>query len=92
MVSTEPLVAITLVPVEVFGTMDCCLHGPDGDCPSKGYGLCDAVQGWSDCNRARGRIYRVEDLDGPREAGSTVTVYVPESEVAFFSKQFGDAE
>lgn len=69
------LVALELVPVEVFGT--------------DSYGLADAVQAWSDCNRARGRIYRVEDLTGPRVPGDTVTVYVRREDLPFFTRTFG---
>lgn len=51
----DDLVPLTLVPVEVFG------GEPDDD--TWGYGLMDAVPAWSDCNRADGRIYRVDDTD-----------------------------
>lgn len=50
-----------LIGVEVFGTDDCCEHGPDTDCPSKGYGLCDALAPHSDCNRARKWLLRPSD-------------------------------
>lgn len=43
-------VTVRLVPVEVFGADD-------------GYGLCDAVSSWSDCNRAEGFIFRADDID-----------------------------
>ena len=39
---------LKLVPVEVFGTED-------------GYGLMDSIEPWSDCNRADGHIYRIDD-------------------------------
>jgi hypothetical protein len=48
-----------LIPVQVFGTNECCEHGSMGagqDCPSTGFGLCDRFSshapGGSDCNRA----------------------------------------
>ena len=73
----EPLVKVALVPVEVFGADD-------------GYGLCDAVSPWSDCNRAYGHIYRRgEDSNARhREPGDTITVYVPQSELAKFEKRY----
>lgn len=57
----EDWIEIGLVRVEVFG-------GPD-ECPKCdarvpwGYGLCDVETfGMSDCNRASGHIFRVDDL------------------------------
>lgn len=100
MTAGSALVPLTLVPVEVFGCDDCCLHSPppyssrlaqDGECESAGYGLSDAVSGWSDCNRAVGKVYRVEDLDGAtREQGETVQVYVRPEDLPFFEKVFGE--
>jgi hypothetical protein len=80
----ERLVPITLVPVQVFGT-ECDTCEKD-----VGYGLMDAVSAWSDCNRAHGRIYRVDDaFSAPyREPDDVITVYVPESRVAWFEKRF----
>lgn len=84
------LVQITLVPVEVFGTDDCCTHF-DEDCKSQGYGIMDAVQAWSDCNRAIGRIYRVDDTDTKyRLPGETVKIWVDPADLPWFEKQFGD--
>lgn len=92
--SSSPLVPITLVPVEVFGG-DCDCHdehnyrGASNDCIGWAYGLMDAVSAWSDCNRASGRIYRVEDVPGHREPGDTITVYVPADQVEWFEKRHG---
>jgi hypothetical protein len=89
---------VRLVPVEVFGTDQCCYHGSqDEACDSRGYGLSDAVPAWSDCNRARGRIYRVDDLPGrmppdPGEPPSTVVVYVRPEDRAWFELLWGDAK
>ena len=91
-VGGEPLVKITLVPVEVFGA-------DEEDCPSCpatiqfGYGLMDAVSAWSDCNRAIGHIFRKDDLEGRNADGAAgcITVYVPQSEMAKFEQRFGDA-
>lgn len=89
------LVPITLVPIEVFGG-DCDCHEKHGegrrdDCTGWGYGLSDAVQGWSDCNRADGRIYRVDETDPKyREPGETVTVYVPRVSLSWFEKHWGE--
>ena len=73
------MVKIKLIPVEVFGAED-------------GYGLMDAVSWWGDCNRAVGKIYRVEDLDVPddtRKTGETVEVWVKKSDLPFFEKRWG---
>lgn len=98
----DDLVPLRLVPVEVFGTEDCCLHDPppyssrppyagDEECESAGYGLSDAVSAWSDCNRATGRIYRVDDVEEQyRLPGETVTIYVPRASLSFFERVFGD--
>jgi hypothetical protein len=88
----EPLVRITLVPVEHFGAdeEDC------PNCPTRietGYGLMDAVSAWSDCNRAIGRIYRVDEDSSAsfRQPGDTITVYVPQSQMALLEKRYGDS-
>ena len=79
----DDYVELILVPVEVFG-------GPDGPEDDWGYGLCDAVQAWSDCNRANGRIYRVDDTDPKyREAGTTVKILVRRDDLPFFEKRWG---
>lgn len=72
----EEMVELRLVPVQVFGAED-------------GYGLMDAVSSWSDCNRAEGRIYRVDDLSH-REPGETVSIFVRPEDVAWFEKKWGD--
>lgn len=69
---------LRLVPVEVFGTDSC--------------GLCDAVSSWSDCNRAGGKIYRVDEEWSHRLPGETVDVYVNEEDLQFFDKEFGSWE
>lgn len=87
---------LTLVPVEVFG--GCDHPGCHDTCDTFGYGLCDAVgPGYSDCNRAIGRIYRVEDLtpengDYMIDEGKQVRVHVwiAESDAEFFTQKFGE--
>jgi len=95
------LVPLTLVPVEVFGG-DCSCHeararDQEGDCAGWGYGLMDAVQAWSDCNRAVGRIYRVEDLaeagEDPeryRKPGEVLTIQVPRDQATWFERKWGE--
>ncbi len=87
----ERLERVRLVPVEVFGAgeEDCRECGAVIRC---GYGLMDAVQAWSDCNRAIGRIYRKDDdcTEGYRNPGDNITVYVPKSEMAKFERRYGD--
>ena len=83
----EEFVGVELVPVEVFGTNGCgqCQHCEE----NSGYGICDAVQAWSDCNRAIGHVYRVEDTPGHREFGDSITVQVHKSDMPWFKKEFG---
>ncbi len=78
---------LTLVPVEVFG-----LECDDHDTPHPvAWGLCDAVAAWSDCNRADGHIYRVDDLPGvARQPGQTVRVWVAEADAEFFRRYWGE--
>jgi hypothetical protein len=78
-VTTDDLVKVTLVPVEVFGA-------------DSGYGLVDAVSAWSDCNRAVGHIYRRdEEANVPhRNPDDVITVYVPRSELPKFDRKFGE--
>ena len=87
----EVLVRVRLVPVEVFGADEEDCEGC-GETVRFGYGLMDAVQAWSDCNRAIGRIFRKDDdfTEGYRTPGDTITVYVPRSEMAKFEKRYGD--
>lgn len=82
----QPLVKVTLVPVQVFGAeCETC----EKDAP---YGLMDAVSAWSDCNRAEGHIYRKDDdaLIPYRNRDDVITVYVPQSEMVKFDQRFGD--
>ena len=87
----ERLERIRLVPVEVFGADEEDCRGCGGTIQF-GYGLCDAVPAWSDCNRAIGHIFRKDDdyTEGYREPGDTITVYVPQSEMAKFGRRYGD--
>jgi hypothetical protein len=89
--SGDPLVRVRLVPVEVFGADEEDCRGCGGTIKC-GYGLMDAVQAWSDCNRAIGHIFRKDDdyTEGYRESGDTITVYVPQSEMALFERRYGD--
>lgn len=50
----------------------------------------DAVEAWSDCNRADGHIYRVEDVPGPRRPGESARVWVAEEDLGFFETAWGD--
>lgn len=75
----DPLVSLRLVPVAVFGA-------------EGGYGLADAVSAWSDCNRAYGHIYRVDDPHSLpyRNPGETVEIFVRASDLPFFERRWGD--
>lgn len=85
------LVPLRLVPVEVFGA-ECVTHcpGEDPDCGSA-FGLMDAVQAWSDCNRAYGHLYRVDDTEPRfRQPGDTVEIWVRRTDLPWFEKRFGE--
>lgn len=86
----EPLIRLRLVPVEVFGTDEPC--GNCGKDHEWGYGLMDAVQAWSDCNRAIGRIYRVDEAESERwrQPGDTVEIWVRQPDMPWFEKRFGE--
>lgn len=85
-------VTLTLVPVQVFGG---CGHsdeeGHDPFCEKWSYGFMDAVSSWSDCNRARGHIFRVEDL-GPISDPDrhTIQIEVDEADLWFFKKNWDE--
>lgn len=73
-------VKLRLVPVVVFGAED-------------GYGLSDAVPAWSDCNRAIGKIYRVEDIpDRGYKDQFTVEIEVDEKDMWFFERNWDKNE
>lgn len=72
----KKLIKLRLVPVKVFGTKD-------------GYGLMDAVSAWSDCNRATGHIYRVDDIKY-RGSGETVDIFIDPKDKVFFDKNFDE--
>jgi len=80
---------LRLVPVEVFGLMG---EDHNGEETPVGWGLCDAVQSWSDCNRADGKIYRVDEEDSEpyRIPGETVEIWVRDADVVFFEKIWGE--
>ena len=84
----EGFTRLKLVPVEIFGLM--CDDHPE-DRPVS-WGMMDAVSSWSDCNRADGKIYRVDESDSElhREPGETVEIWVRDDQVAFFSKTWGE--
>lgn len=86
-VPTEAGRWLTLVPVEVFGLL--CEHH---EIPRPvAWGLCDAVEAWSDCNRADGRIYRVDDSPAEyRKPGQTARVWVAEADLPFFEARWGE--
>lgn len=87
------LVPVRLVPVEAFGgDCDCHLeHDHDGNpCAGWGYGLMDAVPGYSDCNRAHGRIYRRDEDWSLRDPSEVIVVWVASAEIKKFDQIFGN--
>jgi hypothetical protein len=83
-------IEVRLVPVEVFGAG--CDDPAHED--QTGYGLCDAVQAWSDCNRAEGHIYRFDDgTEEWRIPGETLRIRANREEYeAFASRFWGDRD
>ena len=92
----EELVSVLLTPVHVFGAVGTCSQHPDIDptCPRCGnplqscYGLSDATSAWSDCNRADGHIFRIDDVDSTNPERVQIRVYVPESGLAKLEKSY----
>lgn len=79
---------IRLVPVEIFGQS--CEHPAHQDEPVPfSYGICDAIQAWSDCNRAIGRIFRVDDLEGHRLPEETILVWASDESLARLDRKWG---
>jgi hypothetical protein len=88
-VSAEPLTAVRLVPVVVFAAGHCDEY-PCSDCERHaGFGLADAVPPGGDCNRAVGRIYRVDDVDRGDD-GHSLTVWVTAADLEWLRKRWGD--
>lgn len=86
----EVLVPVTLIPVEIFGT-ECDHEAHRGDPVPFSYGLSDAVSSWSDCNRAIGHIYRVDDMPpGSRLPGESITIHVTAEQAEWLKKRWGD--
>lgn len=78
---------VRLVPVEVFGA-ECDAHPEPVPVI---LGLCDAVSAWSDCNRAWGSIFRLDDIASRGDAeANTVRIWVPESEYDKLLKKWSD--
>jgi len=74
----EKMSEVFLTPVEVFGA-------------EGGYGLMDASSAWSDCNRAIGHIFRVDDLaDNGNPERVRVRVLVSASELEKLAVRYGE--
>lgn len=78
---------LQLVAVEVFGLL--CDDDAHEHPKAVGWGLSDAVEAWSDCNRADGHIYRVDDDWSTRKPGETARVWVADADLPFFEKRWG---
>jgi len=50
----------------------------------------DAVPAWSDCNRATGHMFRVDDLNRADQDRWCVRVWVPDSEMPKLLKDWRD--
>jgi len=79
-----------LVPIEIFGEE--CDH-PDhkGKPQPFVYGLCDAVSPWSDCNRADGRMFRLDEPDGRRDPDQVIEVIVKREDMWKFDHDYRDS-
>ena len=80
---------VRLVPVEIFGA-GCDHPAHQGEPEPFGFGLMDAVSAWSDCNRANGRIFRLDEAHNAayREPGETIEVIVREADVPMFLRDW----
>lgn len=78
------LVPVRLCPVQVFGADEC-----DQCMAPAGYGLMDAAEAWSDCNRAYGLIYRRDEEWMLRQEHETIVVWVPPAEAEKFERILG---
>jgi hypothetical protein len=77
-----------LTPVVVFGAGVC----PDCQGPTRcagcgkeveGYGLMDATSAWSDCNRADGHLFRVDDITSTNNPERVrIAIYVPADQMS----------
>lgn len=94
----DDMVKLRLVPVQIFNAGRCPDHGSDteGNNPTRcsecrenveGYGIMDAVSPWSDCNRAIGHIYRIDDADY-RYSGENIEIFVNKNDLSFFEKEW----
>lgn len=82
-------VRVRLVPIEIFGQQ--CEHPAHrGDPVPFGYGLCDAVAPWSDCNRADGRMFRLDDCE-VRAPADYIEIIVSRDELWKFDHDFRDS-
>ncbi len=81
---------VRLVPVEVFGAE--CDHAAHPEPIPVPLGLCDAVSAWSDCNRAWGSIFRLDDLNNREKIEeNTIRMWVPESEYSRLTRKWSDS-
>lgn len=80
---------VHLVPIEIFG-QECDHPAHEGEPEPFGYGLCDAVQAWSDCNRAIGHMFRLDEgYSAPyRRADDVIEIWVHEDELPKFLRKW----
>lgn len=77
------LVKVTLVPVEIHAECNTCET-------ETSIGLSDAASPYSDCNRAVGHIYRLDESQRGiyRDSEDVITIYVPQGELSKFNRNF----
>lgn len=80
---------VRLVPIEIFG-QECDHPAHEGEPEPFGYGLCDAVSAWSDCNRAVGHMFRLDEgFSAPyRRPDDVVEIWVHEDELPKFLRHW----
>ena len=88
----DDMVAVELVPVAIAEGNECCEHGDterNPDCTSRpSLGLMDETGGLSDCNRARGKLYRRQDIGLHRghPDPENIVVQVRRADLPWFDK------
>ena len=80
------LVPVRLIPVEFFCEDQC------DECEAAlAYGICDATEGYSDCNRAYNKLLRYEDSpQNKRVTDDTILVWVSAEEREKFLRVLGE--
>lgn len=87
----DGLLVLALVPIEIFG-QQCDHPAHTGYSEPFGYGLMDAVTAWSDCNRAYGHMFRLDEasLHECRNPEDTIKILCTEEQAQKFLLFYGE--